>query len=143
MHVNVTLDPAAAWLLDGLADAPVPWIVLGDGKLPERALRLVITPGGPGAGRPLIVRGDAGRGAATLRVAAPDVVPAVAAVLLAVRDRIGRAPRLSCTWPSRRALTEILSLVDPAVFSVPRLRSLLRREEPVADRRPLVCAALS
>ncbi|WP_432842881.1 hypothetical protein [Dactylosporangium sp. CA-092794] len=209
MHNTVTLDPAAAWLLDGLAGTPTPWIVLGDGQLPDGALRLIVTPGGPSAacppvlhepapgrptvlrgeatarpmpahgeatarpmaargepaghppvllepargrpavvraaaaGRVLFVRGEAAWGAATLRVTAPDVVPAVAAVLLAARDRTGRVPRLSCTWPQRRRLGELAALIDPAVFSVPRLRALLRRAEPVAARRPLVSAGLT
>ncbi|MGI5239482.1 hypothetical protein [Dactylosporangium sp. CA-139066] len=139
---TVTLDPAAAWLIDRTAGGPAPAVVLGAGTVPPGALRLLVTPGSLGAGRPLVVHGDTATGTPTLRVLAPDLVPAVAAVLLAVRDRTGRVPRLSCTWPARRALSEVVSLIDPAVFSVPRLRNLLRRAEPSPARRPLVCADL-
>ncbi|HTJ37874.1 MAG TPA: hypothetical protein VL738_31965 [Dactylosporangium sp.] len=140
---SVTLDPTAAWLIDRTAGGPSPSIVLGDGPVPPGGLRLHVTPGSLGAGRPLVVRGDTTGTAPALRVLAPDLVPAVAAVLLVIRDRTGRVPRLSCAWPSHRALSEVVSLIDPAVFSVPRLRSLLRRAEPSAARRPLVMADLA
>ncbi|WP_433060932.1 hypothetical protein [Dactylosporangium sp. CS-033363] len=140
---SVTLDPAAAWLIDRLAATTSPWIVLDGGPAPAGSLHLTVTPAGPARDRPLVVRGDTTAGVPTLRVCAPDLVPAVAAVLLTIRDRTSTVPRLSCAWPERRRLNEVIALVDPGVFSIPRLRTLLRRAEPVVIRRPIVCASLA
>lgn len=81
---------------------------------------------------------DVAGNVATMTRAGPDVCIAVAGVLLAARDRTGVVPRLSCDWPVRHPFAELVGLADPARLSVPRLRALLRRAEPVSTHRPLV-----
>ncbi|WP_238014937.1 hypothetical protein KZZ52_33225 [Dactylosporangium sp. AC04546] len=140
----VTLDTGAAVLLDEVSEAARPlWIVLreaGSGRphpVLSRALQLVVKPGlEPGV--PVSVRGDVLNGRWVLRATAVDVPAAIAAVLIAARDRTGLVPRLSCAAPERHPLAELLSVLDLSAASVLRIRSLLRRAEPDPARRPVV-----
>jgi hypothetical protein len=142
--LRVEFSLAAGLLLDEAADVRPLWIVLRDERAARRgshpvlggALQLAVEPG-PVSG---VVDGEVRDGRRMLRVAGADVCVAVAGVLLAARDRTGVVPRLSCAWPVRHPFAELVRLADPARLSVPRLRAVLRRAEPVSACRPLVHA---
>lgn len=140
LHVELTL--AARVLLDEAADAGPLWIVLQDVAAARShpmlggALRLVAEPGVGGGP----VHGEVRAGRRMLRVAGRDLPATVAAVLFAARDHTAVVPRLSCAWPARHPLAELVGLADPAAMSVHRLRALLRRAEPDPARRPVVHA---
>jgi len=70
---------------------------------------------------------------------AADAVPAVVAVLLAVRTYTGLTPRLSCVWPQRHPLLQVADVVlGGRSRSVLRIRRLVHRAEPDPARRPSV-----
>lgn len=142
----VGLDLAAEVLLGEAVDRGGPlWLVLGAGAdrhhpVLDRALRLCVDTVGrePGVG-PLLLRGEVLQGRRMLRVVVSDAAPAVVAVLLAVRAHTGMAPHLSCDWPQRHPLVQLIAVAAgvPA-GSVWRIRRLVHRAEPDPSRRPIV-----
>ncbi|WP_432971266.1 hypothetical protein [Dactylosporangium sp. CA-233914] len=142
---RVHLTFAARLLLEEATDGRLLWLVLQDDAATRshpvlgRALRLIVESGPrSGGGLPGRVLGEVRDGRRILRTAGRDVPAAVAAVLFAARDHTGVVPRLSCAWPDRHPLAELVGLADPSVMSVPRLRALLHRAEPDPSRRPVV-----
>jgi hypothetical protein len=77
-----------------------------------------------------------------LRVASPAVANAVAALLLSIRDSTGTAPHIYFDWTEGNPVLHLLSYLFFGVGEVaPVTREILRRAEPVPDRRPVVHVA--
>ncbi|MFD9432277.1 amino acid transporter [Streptomyces sp. NPDC060002] len=85
------------------------------------------------------VRGDEKHGVRRLRVAGPTVPNAIAAVLLALRDRSGRVPHAYFNWTEGNPVGQLIRFL---VFGdgevAPVTREVLRRAEPDPGRRPRV-----
>ncbi|GGM37602.1 hypothetical protein ACFFX1_36395 [Dactylosporangium sucinum] len=121
----VRFDAAAQNVVRAARGAGTVWLILGDASpaghpMLDAAPCLVIDRR-PNAGqdRLLLVRGELRQTRPRLRTDAAQVVPAVAAVLFAIRDCGGDPPRLSGTWQQRRLLGRVRGLVgqiepDPA-----------------------------
>ncbi|WP_062646462.1 hypothetical protein [Streptomyces maremycinicus] len=85
------------------------------------------------------VRGDDKHGVRRLRVSGPTVPNAIAAVLLALRDRTGQVPHAYFSWTEGNPvghLVRFLVFGDGEV--APVTREVLRRAEPDPGRRPRV-----
>ncbi|WP_233415233.1 APC family permease [Streptomyces sp. N35] len=87
----------------------------------------------------LDVRGDEKHGARRLRVESSVVPNAIAAVLLALRDRTGEVPHAYFNWTEGHPVSHLLRFL---VFGdgevAPVTREVLRRAEPNRERRPRV-----
>jgi hypothetical protein len=89
----------------------------------------------------LTVVGELRHGYRVLRVVSPDVASTVAAVLLHIRDRTGRLPRVYFTWGDDHPLVRLIRFVVFGAGEVPLLtREILWRAEPDPARRPSVHA---
>jgi hypothetical protein len=94
----------------------------------------------PAAG--LNVAGEQRHGYRVLRVVSPDVAGTVAAVLLHLRDRTGRLPRVYFTWDEDHPLARLVRLIVSGTGEVPLLtRAILARAEPDPAHRPTVHVA--
>ncbi|MFG3030145.1 amino acid transporter [Streptomyces sp. NPDC048253] len=85
------------------------------------------------------VRGDEKHGVRRLRVSGPTVPNAIAAVLLALRDRTGEVPHAYFSWTEGNPVGHLIRFL---VFGdgevAPVTREVLRRAEPDPGRRPRV-----
>ncbi|MGW6922140.1 amino acid transporter [Streptomyces sp. NPDC054950] len=85
------------------------------------------------------VRGDEKHGVRRLRVSGPTVPNAIAAVLLALRDRTGKVPHAYFSWTEGNPVGHLIRFL---VFGdgevAPVTREVLRRAEPDPGRRPRV-----
>ncbi|MFE6823783.1 amino acid transporter [Streptomyces sp. NPDC057690] len=85
------------------------------------------------------VRGDEKHGVRRLRVSGPTVPNAIAAVLLALRDRTGDVPHAYFSWTEGNPVGHLIRFL---VFGdgevAPVTREVLRRAEPDPGRRPRV-----
>ncbi|MFH0178410.1 amino acid transporter [Streptomyces cacaoi] len=85
------------------------------------------------------VRGDEKHGVRRLRVSGPTVPNAIAAVLLALRDRTGQVPHAYFSWTEGNPVGQLIRFL---VFGdgevAPVTREVLRRAEPDPGRRPRV-----
>ncbi|WP_405631150.1 amino acid transporter [Streptomyces sp. NBC_00016] len=85
------------------------------------------------------VRGDEKHGVRRLRVSGPTVPNAIAAVLLALRDRTGEVPHTYFSWTEGNPVGHLIRFL---VFGdgevAPVTREVLRRAEPDPGRRPRV-----
>ncbi|MET7683777.1 amino acid transporter [Streptomyces sp. NPDC005423] len=85
------------------------------------------------------VRGDDKYGVRRLRVEGPTVPNAIAAVLLALRDRTGEVPHAYFDWTEGNPVSHLARFL---VFGdgevAPVTREVLRRAEPDPERRPRV-----
>ena len=88
---------------------------------------------------PLRVYGEDRFGYRVLRVEAPSVANAIAAVLLDIRDHTGKLPHIYFSWTEGNP---VLYLLRYLVFGegeiAPLTREVLRQAEPDRDRRPRV-----
>ncbi|MFF3205319.1 amino acid transporter [Streptomyces sp. NPDC002962] len=87
----------------------------------------------------ITVRGDEKHGVRRLRVSGPTVPNAIAAVLLALRDRTGQVPHAYFNWTEGNPVGHLIRFL---VFGdgevAPVTREVLRRAEPDPGRRPRV-----
>ncbi|WP_329214717.1 amino acid transporter [Streptomyces sp. NBC_01485] len=87
----------------------------------------------------IAVHGDKKHGVRRLRVSGPTVPNAVAAVLLALRDRTGEVPHAYFSWTEGNPVSHLIRFL---VFGdgevAPVTREVLRRAEPDPARRPRV-----
>ncbi|MFF1444742.1 amino acid transporter [Streptomyces sp. NPDC058295] len=85
------------------------------------------------------VRGDEKHGVRRLRVSGPTVPNAIAAILLALRDRTGQVPHAYFSWTEGNPVGHLIRFL---VFGdgevAPVTREVLRRAEPDPGRRPRV-----
>ncbi|MCM2386873.1 APC family permease [Streptomyces albipurpureus] len=87
----------------------------------------------------LTVRGEEKHGVRRLRVEAATVPNAIAAILLRLRDLTGEVPHAYFTWTEGAPLGHLLRfLVFGDGETAPVTREVLRRAEPVPERRPRV-----
>ncbi|MFD9395371.1 amino acid transporter [Streptomyces sp. NPDC060000] len=87
----------------------------------------------------ITVRGDEKHGVRRLRVSGPTVPNAIAAVLLALRDRTGQVPHAYFSWTEGNPVSHLIRFL---VFGdgevAPVTREVLRRAETEPERRPRV-----
>lgn len=77
-----------------------------------------------------------------LRVASPAVANAIAALLLRIRDSTGTPPHIYFDWTEGNPVLNLLHYLFFGVGEVaPVTREILRRAEPVRDRRPVIHVA--
>ncbi|MGI5452908.1 amino acid transporter [Streptomyces sp. CA-249302] len=87
----------------------------------------------------ITVRGDEKHGARRLRVEGPTVPNAIAAVLLALRDRTGEVPHAYFSWTEGNPVGHLIRFLIFGDGEVaPVTREVLRRAEPDPERRPRV-----
>ncbi|MFJ1812022.1 MULTISPECIES: amino acid transporter [unclassified Streptomyces] len=87
----------------------------------------------------IAVRGDEKHGVRRLRVSGPTVPNAIAAVLLALRDRTGQVPHVYFSWTEGNPVSHLIRfLVFGEGEVAPVTREVLRRAEPDPERRPRV-----
>ncbi|MCX5374367.1 amino acid transporter [Streptomyces sp. NBC_00015] len=158
---EITLDEAAARFVDGAArHGPLQLIAHEPREHSTRAYRskeweqrehTPIPGGGPvlflevfvrdssDFTADVTVRGDEKHGVHRLRVAGPTVPNAIAAVLLALRDRTGQVPHAYFSWTEGNPVGQLIRFL---VFGdgevAPVTREVLRRAEPDPGRRPRV-----
>jgi hypothetical protein len=87
----------------------------------------------------ITVHGEKKYGVRRLRITGPTVPNAIAAVLLALRDRTGKVPHAYFTWTEGNPVSHLIRFL---VFGdgevAPVTREVLRRAEPDPERRPRV-----
>jgi hypothetical protein len=87
----------------------------------------------------LRVHGEERFGYRILRVEAPAVPNAIAALLLHIRDTTGKMPHVYFAWMEGNPVVQLLGYVLTGEGDVPPLtREVLRQAEPDPHRRPLV-----
>jgi hypothetical protein len=87
----------------------------------------------------LQVQGEERFGYRILRVQAPAVPNAIAAVLLHIRDTTGKLPHVYFAWMEANPIRQLATYILTGQGDVPPLtREILRQAEPEPTRRPLV-----
>ncbi len=87
----------------------------------------------------LHVTGEERYGHRVLRVDRATVPNAIAAILIAIRDRTGKVPDVYFTWAEGNPVAAMLRhLVFGAGEIAPVTREVLREHEPDPERRPRV-----
>ncbi|GAA3452495.1 hypothetical protein [Dactylosporangium matsuzakiense] len=139
----VDFDVGAGLLLAEAAEQAGPWWLLLGGDLPGppglgAAVRLIVEPGRH-VGAAVLASGRVRDGRRLVQVTGRRGPEAIAAVLLAARDRTGRVPRLAGRLCGEGLIGRFSARVTaPAPMSVHRLRMLLHRAETNRERRPIV-----
>lgn len=87
----------------------------------------------------LTVAGEHRFGYRILKAQGPTIANTIAAVLLAIRDEVGRPPHVYFNWTEGNPIAHLVQFLIFGVGEVaPVTREVLRRAEPDATRRPQV-----